>query len=133
MYAEPTPFALRQRAADIETLDIESAAAFAYASVPFMRRKASAGDIPGASRMGRRWCFIKEDLLAWIRAGSPCKDTVKGGELCRLNEEMDTGTLISPLREQDEYDALLGLQTNKATKQLRKNGMTSSRQNCGDA
>jgi len=131
--ASPTPQILRQDAASIETLDIETAAAFAYCSVAFLRRKASTGDVPGASRMGRRWCFIKADLLVWIRAGSPCKDVIKGGELCRLNEGMDTGMLISPLREQDEYAALLGLPTNKTTKQPLKNGTTSSRQNYGDA
>jgi len=131
MFAGPTPATLRKMATDIETLDIETAAAFAYVSVPWLRRTAAMGNIPGACRVGRRWCFIKADLLVWMRAGSPCTDEIKGGQLCRLREEMVAGTLTSPLREQDEYAALLGLQTVKITKQPRKSGTISSRQNYG--
>ena len=134
--ASSTPTTPQQRrcmASGIETLDIETAAAFAYCSVPFLRRKAQIGDVPGASRMGRRWCFIKDDLLVWIRAGSPCKDVIKGGELCRLKSGMDAGMLISPSQEQAEYESLLGLQTPQKTEPQHKNGTTKSRQTYGDA
>jgi excisionase family DNA binding protein len=50
------------------TLDLNEAAAFLKMSPEALRRKAKAGEIPGR-KVGKRWCFIKSDLVAYVRSG----------------------------------------------------------------
>lgn len=48
------------------TLGLEEAAALLRMSPDTLMRRARAGLIPG-DKPGRRWVFIQDDLLAWIR------------------------------------------------------------------
>ena len=48
------------------TLNLKQAAKFLNVSTEYLRRKAQAGEIKGA-KIGKRWVFIKEDLIAYIR------------------------------------------------------------------
>jgi excisionase family DNA binding protein len=50
-----------------DTLDLGEAAKFLKMSRESLRRKAKSGDIPGA-KPGKRWCFVKSDLTAYLRS-----------------------------------------------------------------
>jgi len=123
---------LRVSARRIETLNLNQASAFLHMSGDSLRRKAKRGDVPGACKIGRSWVFIKADLIRWMRAGSPCV-TMVGGKQCQLSNGMDSGILMSPSKAQAEYENLLDYHPHPQTSAQRKNGMTHSRLNCGDA
>lgn len=48
------------------TLGLAEAAALLHMSEDALMRKARAGIVPGA-KPGRKWVFVREDLLAWLR------------------------------------------------------------------
>jgi excisionase family DNA binding protein len=50
-----------------ETLTLREAAKLCKMNHECFRRKVVAGEIPGA-KIGKAWCFIKTDLLAYIRS-----------------------------------------------------------------
>jgi excisionase family DNA binding protein len=50
-----------------ETLTLGQAAAFLKMSSEALRRKAKLGEIPGV-KAGKRWCFYKPDLVAYLRS-----------------------------------------------------------------
>jgi excisionase family DNA binding protein len=49
-----------------ETLGLEEAARLLRMSPSFLRKSAAAGKVPGA-KIGRRWVFVKSDLIELIR------------------------------------------------------------------
>jgi len=122
----------RKSARSFDTLNVSEAAAFLHMSGDSLRRKAKRGDVPGACKIGRAWVFIKADLIRWMRAGSPCV-TMVGGKQCQLSNGMDSGTSMSPSKAQRAYENLLDYHPHPQTSAQRKNGMTHSRLNCGDA
>mgnify|MGYP001550616573 CR=1 FL=1 len=51
----------------MDTLDLHDAADFLKMHWQTLRAKARSGEIPGA-KLGKRWVFLKEDLVSYIRA-----------------------------------------------------------------
>src|SRR5215469_12237839 len=68
----------------METLCLEQAAKLLHISPDCLLRKARAGKVPGA-KIGRRWVFVRSDLIELIRAQAheranrtvPCLSTSK--------------------------------------------------------
>jgi len=69
-----------------------------------LRRWARSGRVP-ASKIGKRWLFIREDLLEFIRLKQqqPIKTAWQS-----IDEEKSGGSDL-PLPAESEYSALLGL------------------------
>lgn len=51
----------------MKTLNLEEAAAFLHMHPYTVMQKVNAGEIPGA-KPGKRWVFIEDDLLQYLRA-----------------------------------------------------------------
>jgi len=50
----------------MQTLDLEAAAKFLYASTDTIRELAASGELP-AAKVGRAWVFVDVDLIEWLR------------------------------------------------------------------
>lgn len=122
---------LRQAAQTLDILDLPLAAAFLYMSVDCLRIKARMGEVPGASKMGRAWVFVKADLLAWVRKSSPTKQ--EGGDVFLSESCTATGISTFDHTVDKEYEKLLGLSQQQKTNRLPKNTTTKSRASCGHA
>ncbi|MCH6583929.1 MAG: helix-turn-helix domain-containing protein [Proteobacteria bacterium] len=113
-----------------ETLTLKEAAAFLKLSPEALRRKAKAGEIPGA-KMGKCWCFYKSDLVDCLRSryASPRQASQSGEEaaVCHSIDERRPGGCTSPPPVDNEYAVLLGL----PTKDRPRNTTTASRQPTG--
>lgn len=84
----------------MNTLDLESAAAFLGLHRDTLRSRAAAGIVPGA-KIGKEWRFLEADLVAYFRAHyqreDPCLSTSAG---------KSGGSVYATAAE--ELDALLG-------------------------
>ncbi len=95
-----------------ETLDLHTAAAFLLVHWQTLRAKAKAGDIP-AAKLGRRWVFLKADLVSYLRSqysyGRPRSQVQHiGDSLCCTNDPIrSSGGVISLHQTESEYNALL--------------------------
>ena len=95
-----------------ETLDLHAAADFLLVHWQTLRAKAKAGTIP-AAKLGRRWVFLKGDLVAYLRSqysyGRPRSQVQQVGELpCCTNDPIrSSGGAISWHQTESEYNALL--------------------------
>ncbi|MDP2677331.1 MAG: helix-turn-helix domain-containing protein [Rhodoferax sp.] len=99
----------------METLTIEEAAEFLKIHPVTLSEKAALGEIPGA-RIGKRWVFIKVDLIDFIRSqyrrqamqGEPMEITI-----CHSTKEKTPrfGGSRSRLPTDDAYNKALGLPT----------------------
>jgi excisionase family DNA binding protein len=84
------------------TLDLGQAANLLKLHPQTVLQRARAGEIP-AAKPGKRWVFIEEDLLNWLRSQYNCRrDAGQGGQaLCSLKEKTQKnilGTLHRPKR-----------------------------------
>jgi excisionase family DNA binding protein len=95
-----------------ETLTLKEAVAFLKLSLEALRRKAKAGEIPGA-KVGKCWVFLEKDLVEYIRSqyANPRRATrvatnqeVKS---CHSFAETKAGGSISAHQAERELDALL--------------------------
>lgn len=83
-----------------------------------VRRLAQAGKIPSA-KIGRKWVFIQQDLAQYIRSQYSNPESVvqvvdnDEESLCQSILETTSGGLTLLHQTEKEYDALLGLNTNK--------------------
>lgn len=83
-----------------------------------VRRLAQARKIPSA-KIGRKWVFIQQDLAQYIRSQYSNAESVvqvvdnDEESLCQSTLETTSGGLSSSHQTEKEYDALLGLNTNK--------------------
>ncbi len=99
-----------------ETLTLKKAAAFLNLSPEALRRKAKAGEIPGA-KIGKRWIFLQEDLVEYIRSqyasGRRATRVTSNEEVkpCRSFAEKRLGGLTSARQAEKELDALLKRRT----------------------
>jgi excisionase family DNA binding protein len=96
---------------DEDTVDLAEAAAFLKMSQESLRRKAKAGDIPGA-KPGKRWCFIKSDLTAYVRSHYSTTSEAALPRGPTRAAPAKTPDLFGPMRHGDvdpEYRRLLGL------------------------
>ena len=95
-----------------ETLDLQAAADFLLVHWQTLRAKASAGEVP-ATKLGRRWVFLKSDLVAYLRSQYSCprpRSQVQhiGDSLCCTNDPiLASGGVISEHQTAREYNALL--------------------------
>ena len=109
----------------MNTLDIEQAAKLLKISTGALSHKARAGVIK-AAKPGKRWVFIEEDLIDYIRSlyRTPRQTPLMGGDIghaqCHSTNEVKLGGFASPLQREKEYVALLELKT----KNKRKNSKT---------
>ena len=113
---------LRVLAVEMETLDLQIAAAVAYMCMDKLRSLAKQGMVPGAAKHGRAWVFIKSDLMQWIREGSPHSKKATGGEPWLSENVMDVGMLTSQSKELAEYADLLASKQRNKIVPLRKSG-----------
>lgn len=98
----------------IETLNLDQAASLLHMHKETVRERAKAGDLPGA-KVGRRWVFIAEDLMQWLRSQYAARRQAvqvtnleeKTGWHCTV--EATSGGSDSQTRLDAEYAALLGL------------------------
>jgi excisionase family DNA binding protein len=92
-----------------ETLTLREAAKLCKMNHECFRRKVVAGEIPGA-KIGKAWCFIKTDLLAYIRSQYVTKkvEPVTNGRPTRRSAS-DWDTYRSRHRIDREYRKAVGL------------------------
>jgi len=97
------------------------AARFLHMSPATLREKAVSGAIP-AAKPGKRWVFLKSELVAFLKAGYPNsgKALQSGSDtevsLCHSTNAAKRGGSVSRLHPVSEYDALLGLKKENAPK-----------------
>jgi len=116
---------------DDTTLDLHEAGAFLKVSAEALRRKAKSGEVPGV-KVGKRWCFLKADLVAFLRLRYASIRQASLGDrqevsLCHFTDEKMSGGSASPPPPDSEYAALLGL----PIKSRPRNSTTASKPNSG--
>jgi excisionase family DNA binding protein len=95
----------------MKSLTLEEAALFLKMHPEEVRRRAKAGIIPGV-KLGKRWVFIEDDLVAYLRSlyATPRQALQVGHEekqLCHSLNAVRRGGLVSPHQAASELDALL--------------------------
>lgn len=98
----------------MKTLDLKEAAFFLRMSPEGLRRKIAKGELP-ASKIGRRWLFIEDDLVQYMRSSYATPPETSWG-VVGINrrttwhsiKEATSGGLPLPTKEQ-EYRKALGL------------------------
>jgi excisionase family DNA binding protein len=97
-----------------ETLSLEDAAQFLQLSSGVLRERARSGAIK-AAKPGKRWVFLKTDLVDYLDAlyAHSCDHVgdCKENSLWPYKTETERGGLTSEARVEKEYAALLRLQT----------------------
>ena len=116
---------------DDTTLDLPEAAAFLKLSAEALRRKTKCGEVPGV-KVGKRWCFLKADLVAFLRLRYAVSRQASLGDskevsLCHYTDVKLSGGSGSPPLPDSEYAALLGLPTDNRP----RNSTTASRPGSG--
>jgi excisionase family DNA binding protein len=103
----------------MKTLDLANAAALLHIHPETLRRRARAGEIPGA-RVGRAWVFVEADLADWLRAryADPAR-AATGGNVCSIVDRKPAhGGADSRHPTGGKYAEVLALSSGKR----RKNG-----------
>ena len=97
----------------MDSLDLHDAADFLKMHWQTLRAKAQSGEIPGA-KLGKRWVFLKEDLVSYIRehyAGqrprSQGQQIVGGTRCCTSDLTRASGGASSQHQTEAEYKNLL--------------------------
>ena len=99
---------------DSETLDLQQAADLLKLHWQTLRGKAKRGEVP-AAKLGRRWVFLKADLVSYLRSHystrrprSQVQQSV-GDSLCCTNDPIRaSGGVRSHHQTEIEYNNLLG-------------------------
>ncbi|MBL4573119.1 MAG: helix-turn-helix domain-containing protein [Gammaproteobacteria bacterium] len=98
---------------DYETLTLNQAADFLKLHWQTLRSKAKCGEVP-AAKLGRRWVFLREDLVSYLRSnystGRPRSQVQQsvGDSLCCTNDPIRvSGGARSKHRMESEYNNLL--------------------------
>jgi hypothetical protein len=100
----------------METLDLDAAARLLLLHPEELRRRAALGLVPGA-KIGRRWVFVRDDLVAFVRSQYACSRQAlrvtsrKEVTACHSTSAEIPGGSSSSARTGDEYASLLGLKT----------------------
>lgn len=104
---------------EITTFTLSQASDFLQCNPETLRRMAKAHKIP-ASKIGRKWVFIKQDLAQFLRKQYSNPESVvqvvdKMGDesLCQYTNETLSGGLSSLHQMEKEYNVLLGLETDQ--------------------
>ena len=101
----------------MSTLTLDEAARFLNIHTETLRRKVTAGEIPGA-KIGRSWVFIESDLESYIRSRYAVDwRAIQDNELkevqtwpCIVEKKLAIGGSTSQSRVDQEYENLLGHQ-----------------------
>ena len=96
----------------VNTYNIDETAAILGAHKETVRRLAASGQLPGI-KIGKRWKFIEQDLVVYIRSKYAPGVTSQGAvhrseQQWRFTKEIQLGGLASPTKEK-EYREALGL------------------------
>src|SRR5437868_9537659 len=100
----------------MSTMDLKQAAELLTMHREEVRRRARVGQLPGA-KAGKRWVFIAEDLVAYLRSlyASPrqaLRVTLrKEPETCHFASVATRGGLISPRQAAKELESRLAQST----------------------
>jgi hypothetical protein len=109
----------------MRTLGLVDAASFLRLHPEELRRRAKAGQIPGA-KIGRAWVFLEDDLATYLRSlyrqsrQALQVTTLAKEEICHFASVAVSGGSTSLVQADNEYADLLGLPTSAS----RKNSMT---------
>jgi len=101
----------------MQTLTLEQAAKFLHMSAAVLRQKAKVG-IVQAAKPGKRWVFLEEDLVLYLRSlyqrNGRVAQSGYGHEVspCHLGNAATSGGLASQPQMASAYADLLGLKTN---------------------
>ena len=95
---------------DDDTLDLAGAAKFLKMNREFLRQKVKAGEIPGA-KPGKCWCFIKSDLIAYLRShySTKAQAMLSRGLTGDMPPKIRDSSRPTPPGDDPEYLRLLGL------------------------
>lgn len=107
---------------DDDTLDLAEAARFLKMNRESLRQRAKTGEIPGA-KPGKRWCFLKSDLIAYLRSrySAKAQAMLPRGPIGDLPSKMpDSSGPMPPGYVDSEYRRLLGLDEPAKKRALRK-------------
>jgi excisionase family DNA binding protein len=100
----------------MQTLNLNAAAELLKIHPQTVLERARSGDIP-AAKPGKRWVFIEEDLINWLRSQYDIdqQDVAQGGEKqCSLKEKtVHFGGLHLQPQAEKEYANLLELPTKR--------------------
>lgn len=99
----------------MKTLDLQEAAAFLKMNKEELRKKAKSGRIPGA-KGGKRWVFIEDDLVAYLRSryAAPRQALVgDGSTLCQSTNAETCGGFVTPHHAVNLLENLLKQKTSK--------------------
>jgi excisionase family DNA binding protein len=99
----------------MRTLDLHEAAAFLKLHPQTLRRLAPQGSLP-AAKPGRRWCFVEEDLVRYVRSFYAAGRQVPQGALAEetlwhCSNAATSGGSGSPTHGAERYADLLKLET----------------------
>ena len=100
----------------MRTFDLHEAGRFLRLHPEELRRRVKAGLVPGA-KAGKRWVFLDEDLVAYLRSLYPARRQAlqvtlrKEVEHCHFADVVQSGGSISSPQLENEYDDLLELTT----------------------
>ncbi|HXK28004.1 MAG TPA: helix-turn-helix domain-containing protein [Candidatus Binatia bacterium] len=100
----------------MKTLTLPEAASFLKMHPEEVRRRARMGVVPGA-KAGRRWVFIEDDLVSYLRSFYAASRQALVGdrsELCQSTNAEVRGGFVSPRQAASLLDALLKQRTSKA-------------------
>ncbi|CAK0771851.1 Helix-turn-helix domain-containing protein [Gammaproteobacteria bacterium] len=119
---EPTSTPLNH----MKTLSVTQAAELLHASPVTVRALARAHEIP-ATKVGKGWLFVEEDLLEWVRSryGNQARTAVtqtERRETCSTVVPIrPTGGSVSRIQVAAKYDSLLAPKTGKTPKNTKQN------------
>jgi hypothetical protein len=100
----------------MKSLGLSEASAFLRIHPEELRKRAKAGQVPGA-KVGRAWVFFEDDLAAYLRSlyGSPRQalrvTSAKEENVCHYANAAVSGALTSSVPRDNEYANLLELPT----------------------
>ena len=109
------PLAIEFQRTPLRTFNLAAAAEFLHMSAEELRQRAKAGQLPGA-KIGRRWVFLEDDLVAHVRARysqprQALQVTLRKEMECHFANAAVSGGSTSWLQPGSEYADLLGLPT----------------------
>ena len=106
-------------------LTLQQASEFLQCHPETVRRLANSKQIP-AAKIGRKWVFIKQDLAHYVRnqySNGESVVQVVGNQgdksLCQYTNETLSGGLNSSHQTENEYNALLGLETDNKPQNMK--------------
>lgn len=89
-----------------ETLDLDGVAALFHAEPETVARYARTGELPG-TRIGKRWIFLRKDVLAFLREQIDHDTTARRAEFAAPKSTADSQKPMLVLESQSSAAAVL--------------------------